>query len=90
MKAISPVDYNSDMAITDHVRDQVLRLPAEDRALLARDLLESLEPHEAPDAVESAWLDEIEKRAEAYEGGQLGADDWQASLDRARQRLRES
>jgi putative addiction module component (TIGR02574 family) len=77
------------MTITEQVRDQALRLSIEDRALLARDLLESLEPHDAPEVVEAAWLEEIEGRAEAYEGGQMAADDWQASLERARQRLRE-
>ena len=77
------------MTITEQVRDQALRLPAEDRASLARDLLESLEPQEAPEVVEAAWLEEIEARAEAYSGGQLAADDWKSSLERAQQRLRE-
>ena len=76
------------MTIAEQIRDQALRLPAEDRALLARDLLESLEPHEAPEAVEAAWLEEIEARAEAHAAGQMAADDWQPSLERARQRLR--
>ena len=66
-----------------------MQLSAVERALLARDLLESLEADEAPDVVEAAWADEIEARAEAYERGQMPADDWQISLERARQRLLE-
>jgi len=77
------------MSTTQQLRDQVLLLPPEDRALLAKDLLESLEPSESIDAVEAAWLDEMENRAEAYETGQMKAHDWQVSLERVRQRLRE-
>ena len=77
------------MTIAEQVRDQALQLPAEDRALIARDLLESLETRDSPETVEAAWLEEIEARAEAYETGQMMADDWKSSLERVRKRLRE-
>jgi putative addiction module component (TIGR02574 family) len=76
------------MTIAERIRDQALQLSAAERALLARDLLESLETSESPEVVEAAWTEEIETRAEAYERGQMAADDWQTSLDRARERLR--
>lgn len=74
---------------TDQVRFQAMQLPADERALLAHDLLASLEPQESPDVVEAAWLEEIETRAEAFASGTMAADDWQVSLERVRQRLRE-
>ena len=77
------------MTTAEQVRDQALQLPIAERATLARDLLASLEVHESPEVVEAAWAEEIEARAEAYERGDLKADDWQISLERARQRLRE-
>jgi putative addiction module component (TIGR02574 family) len=77
------------MTTAEIVRDQALRLSAEERAMLARDLLESLETSESPAVVEAEWAQEIEARAEAYEKGEMTADDWQISLERARQRLRE-
>ena len=77
------------MTTAEQVRDQALQLSAGERAWLARDLLESLDTGESPEVVEAAWVDEIEARAEAYENGDLKADDWQISLERARQRLRE-
>jgi putative addiction module component (TIGR02574 family) len=65
-----------------------MQLSVEDRALLARDLLESLEPVEPAESVEAAWTSEIEDRAEAYEAGYVTADDWSVSLERVGQRIR--
>ena len=76
------------MSNTEHIRDLAMGLAAEDRALLASELLESLEQAESEDNVEAAWTSEIEDRAEAYEAGQMNADDWQVSLKRVRQRIR--
>jgi putative addiction module component (TIGR02574 family) len=75
--------------MAEQVRDQALQLSAGERASLARDLLESLETSETPEVVEAAWAQEIQARAESYERGQMAADDWQISLERARKRLRE-
>jgi putative addiction module component (TIGR02574 family) len=81
-------DYNWAMS-TLEIRDLALRLPPEDRALIARDLLASLHDEEPAEEVEAAWVEEIEARAEAYEAGLLPAEDWEVSLERVRQRLRE-
>jgi putative addiction module component (TIGR02574 family) len=77
------------MSIAEQIRDQALQLSAEERAWIARDLLESLQAEEVDEAVESTWAEEIEARAEAYAAGELKADDWEVSLQRCRQRLRE-
>ncbi len=74
---------------TPEIRDLALKLPPEDRALIARDLLASLHKAEPIEEVEAAWIEEIEARAEAYEAGLIQAEDWQTSLERVRQRLRE-
>lgn len=74
---------------TAEVRELVLGLPAEDRASLARVLIESLDPAEPDLAIEETWLDEIEARAEALDRGEATADDWQTSLERVRRQLRE-
>ena len=67
------------------IRDLALKLPLPQRASLARDLLSSLE--ESGENSESEWAAEVEARAEAYAAGQIGADDWEATLARARTRL---
>lgn len=67
----------------DELRAQVLQLPAGDRAALAHDLLVSLDSETdspgdsiAPVAwgspeFEAAWVEEIERRAEAVERGEV-------------------
>jgi len=63
----------------EKVRDEALRLPVNERARLAADLLESLDA--AEEAVEAAWAAEIEKRVAAIRAGEVGSTDWRAVLD---------
>jgi putative addiction module component (TIGR02574 family) len=74
---------------TTEIRELALKLPPDDRAILARDLLESLESAESSKQIEEAWIAEFESRANDYDAGLLSADDWQVSLDRARERFRQ-
>jgi putative addiction module component (TIGR02574 family) len=74
---------------TSQVRELALGLPLKDRATLARELIDSLESEIPDPGLEDAWVDEMEARAEALERGEAKADDWQVSLERVRQRLRE-
>lgn len=57
------------------VRTSALRLSTEDRAQIAADLIESLDldalSAEDPAAVEAAWQDEIGRRIEAVERGEV-------------------
>jgi len=54
--------------------DELLHLPAEDRALIAQELDASLEEDDAtPEEIEKAWAEEIERRvANVLEGRSTG------------------
>lgn len=67
---------------TTELHELAMQLPPEERASLAHELLASL-----GESYDDHWLVEAESRAEAYAAGQLGADDWEASLARVRTRL---
>lgn len=78
------------MLTIDEVRDLAFQLSVRDREALANDLLVSLDEGEADTGADAAWAEEIERRAEAYARGEVQAEDWEISLARARQQLRES
>ena len=69
------------------IRDLGLKLPPRERASLARDLITSLDGLD--ESFDAEWAIEAESRAEAYAAGQVGADDWKASLARARMSVRQ-
>lgn len=52
------------------IEEEVLRLPEQDRATLAEHLLQSLMPGEDVDA-EDEWLQEAERRYQAYREGRI-------------------
>lgn len=54
------------MAITKDKVNEVLALPEEDRAYLARQLIESLD-QEADPGAENAWAAEIDRRSDEIE-----------------------
>ena len=54
---------------------EALSLPAEQRAPLAHELLQSLDEGEDPDAAQ-AWLAEIERRAREVRDGTAQVEDW--------------
>jgi putative addiction module component (TIGR02574 family) len=61
----------------DAVLDSALKLPREDRARIAAELIASLDG--APEAgVEAAWDAEIDRRIELAEQGQVQLLDWDA------------
>jgi len=78
------------MAATDMLAD-ILRLPPEERARLALELIRSLDGHADPDAAQ-AWEAEIERRAAEVEAGSAATmtlDDYRAHV-RARRAARSS
>jgi hypothetical protein len=75
------------MSTCNDILAQALGLPVEDRALLARDLLVSLESEGFDDDAEAAWAREIEARSEAVARGEFTATDWRESVERIRQEL---
>jgi putative addiction module component (TIGR02574 family) len=59
----------------EHLLDEVLRLPEQERAEIAAKLIESLEQEVDAD-VDGAWADEIERRCAALDAGQAVTSDW--------------
>jgi putative addiction module component (TIGR02574 family) len=68
------------------LKAEALRLPAEQRAQLAAELLESLEPLDAD--VEQLWATEAECRYQAYKSGQTRAISWEEARREAERRLK--
>lgn len=71
------------------LRQQVLLLPAADRAVLVQDLIGSLEALPSSEGLSQTWLDEITRRSDALHQGDMKSDDWRTSLGRVRARLAE-
>jgi len=58
------------MSISTEKVAEVLALPEEDRAFLARELIASLDRHHDPDA-ETQWNEVIDRRSREIEQGQM-------------------
>lgn len=72
------------------VLKQALELPVSQRCAIARKLLESLEPTDAPQKeIEDAWAVEIEKRAVAYDRGDTQSIDGREAINRIRQSIQQ-
>jgi putative addiction module component (TIGR02574 family) len=65
-----------------------LQLPESDRALLAHQLILSLETDPFDGDVETAWQQEIGKRLRNIAAGEFTASDWREALDRVRRSIR--
>jgi len=75
--------------MTTRVRDitsAALGLPAEQRAQLARQLMESLD--QDPE-IEAAWDEEIRQRVEAWQAGVVKEVPWEQVREEARRRVEE-
>jgi putative addiction module component (TIGR02574 family) len=74
------------MAIaTDDLLKQVLSLPPGERARLAEQLLESLEPPNERNR--QLWAEEAERRVDAYERGDLKANPAEEVFERLRSKF---
>jgi putative addiction module component (TIGR02574 family) len=72
---------------TAELRSSVLRLPIEERAALAHDLIASLDADEADPNADALWATEIERRAQDVAEGKVAlvdADEVHAEAARAR------
>ncbi len=67
----------------EELRAAALALPREERAELARQLIDSLDED---DEIEVAWRDEVRRRLDAYRSGELGSVAAEAVFDEARRR----
>ena len=54
------------------IKEEVLRLPSHERALLAEHLISSLDEEEDPEA-ERLWIEEAERRYKEYKEGKIKA-----------------
>lgn len=67
----------------DALREKALQLPASDRALLASDLLASLDDDVADEAaVDEAWSRETSRRARVLEAGEAELVTWDHLTER--------
>ena len=71
----------------EKLRREVLALPADKRAELACSLLESLHEESDPDA-ETAWIGELDRRAQAVADGSARLVDWEEARERISARLK--
>ena len=76
------------MSVSD-VLSQALRLTAGERAELAQRLLTSLEAAADGGGHDVEWAEEIERRALAYERGEISAEDWRDVMKELRSSLHE-
>ena len=68
----------------EEIEAMVLQLPAADRSHLAERLLDSLSED---DEILNAWVGEAERRADAYDRGEMETVDFDESIARARARI---
>ncbi len=71
----------------DRLRAEILALPPEQRADLARALLESLH-QDADEDADAAWVAELDRRAQAVADGTAKLVDWEDARDRITARPR--
>jgi hypothetical protein len=75
------------MMTRDEIARQALALSPGDRAYVAELLDKSLMTGEfASPEIASAWMAETERRAQAYERGEMTAEDWRTVMSRLRSR----
>lgn len=58
------------MSRVKKIEEEVLQLPAHERALLAERLIYSLDEEEDPEA-ERLWIEEVERRYQSYKEGRV-------------------
>ena len=73
-----PVEINTGdgFMAEETLLEEILKLPVDRRAELARQVLLSLEPNQSDDDAEQGWMDEIQRRREAIRSGDAQLMDW--------------
>lgn len=75
------------MATAVEVLSLATALPESDRALIARELILTLERGSPDEGYEAAWSEELERRMASYERGESNAVEWRAALKQMRAEL---
>ena len=81
-------NYTQVMAIRPELRNELLKLPAEERQELADELYESLSEEPIDPEWENAWSDEITRRAQEIADGRVPLADADEMHDELRAELR--
>ena len=68
----------------EEIEAMALQLSASDRSHLTERLLDSLSED---DEIMAAWVEEAERRSDAFDRGEMGASDFDESLARLRSKL---
>lgn len=85
------IELEVQMSFTvDQIRDEALRLPIQERARLAGDLISSLDDLEDVDqaAVDAAWAEEIQRRVNEIRGGKVELLDGNTVMSELRRQFR--
>ena len=77
------------MSLDTATLTRLLDLPADERAELARQLLQSLEPADVDPDAEQAWAEEIDRRLESVERGEAKLSDWREVVARVERSLKQ-
>ena len=72
---------------TNEILDLALKLPSQERAAMARQLLLSLEPESTETDREEFWQAEINARLARVEKGEYSASEWRDAVSRIRSSL---
>ncbi|MFO1019091.1 MAG: addiction module protein [Planctomycetales bacterium] len=72
------------MSNREELAEKIRSLSWEDRAYLLEVIEESLWAQESDPQIAEAWRIEIERRAQAYERGEMKAEDWRTVMQRLR------
>ena len=75
------------MAAEQELTTQAMKLPADQRATLARRLILSLESPDYDADADHLWEREIEQRLTAIDRGEVEPVEWRESIERIRQSL---
>jgi putative addiction module component (TIGR02574 family) len=75
------------MTVDANLSERALKLPEDERAELARQLILSLETTEFDSDADTEWEAEIERRAATVDRGEAQLIDWRESVERIRASL---
>ncbi|MBI2994133.1 MAG: addiction module protein [Gammaproteobacteria bacterium] len=71
----------------DELEKEALALSSREKARLARALIDDLDPA-TDEGAEKFWIEEAQRRYDAYLAGELGIASGEEAMQRARQRLK--
>lgn len=77
------------MIAAQELLTQALQLPIDDRAMMAHELLRSLETEAVEEGYDEAWEQELIDRVKSFDEGKAETCDWREAHEEIRAKLRE-